>query len=78
MFIELFKGGVNNLHGMPGLISGLASAIVAATATREAFRGNRLYEFYPARIPVVNSTEYLSLNLQNTPYAAGVSSFMLW
>ena len=34
--------GVNNLHGMPGLISGIASAIVAATATRESFNGNRL------------------------------------
>ena len=34
--------GVNNLHGMPGLISGIASAIVAATATREKYDGNRL------------------------------------
>lgn len=56
---------------MPGLISGVASAIVAATATRENFRDNRLYEFYPARTPVLNSPEYLALNLQSTPYAAG-------
>lgn len=56
---------------MPGLISGVASAIVAATATRENFRGNRLYEFYPSRIPTLNSPEYLALNLQSTQYAEG-------
>ncbi len=35
------SGGVNNLHGIPGLISGFASIIVAATATSENFGGDR-------------------------------------
>ena len=33
----LILGGVNNLHGMPGLISGIGGAIVAAVATRDSF-----------------------------------------
>lgn len=56
---------------MPGLISGVASAIVAATATRENFGGNRLFAFYPSRIPRLNSPEYTALGLQSTEYAAG-------
>ena len=63
--------GVNNLHGMPGLISGIASAIVAATATREAFTGNRMYVFYPSRIPESNSTEYHNFSLAATEYEKG-------
>jgi len=45
--------GVNNLHGMPGLISGIGGAILAAVATKESFAVNgdntRLYTFYPSR-----------------------------
>lgn len=37
-FIIINKGGVNNLHGMPGLISGIGSSIVAALATRDSFQ----------------------------------------
>lgn len=59
------------MHGMPGLISGITSGIVAAVSTRAKFNGNRLYEFYPSRVPVFNSTEYLSLDLANTTYAEG-------
>ena len=33
--------GVNNLHGIPGLISGICGIIVAAVATRENFYGNK-------------------------------------
>lgn len=68
-------GGVNNLHGMPGLISGIGGAIVAAVATRESFTvngdKNRLYTFYPSRIPKLNTTEYFSLNLNGTAYKDG-------
>lgn len=46
--------GVNNLHGMPGLMSGIASIIVAAVATREGYGGDRLYVFYPSRKPVAD------------------------
>ena len=38
---SLFEsGGVNNLHGMPGLMSGVASAIVAAIATPHQYGDN--------------------------------------
>jgi ammonium transporter Rh len=63
--------GVNNLHGMPGLLSGISSAIVAAAAGRGKFYGNRLYEFYPSRIPKLNSTDYIKYDLANTDYADG-------
>ena len=33
--------GVHNLHGIPGVISGIAGAIVAAVATREIYRDNK-------------------------------------
>lgn len=56
---------------MPGLISGISSAIVAATATREGFGGNRLYTYYPARIPVLNSPDYISQGLEGTEYSSG-------
>ncbi len=32
-------GGVNNLHGMPGIISGLGSAVVAALAKYNDYHG---------------------------------------
>ena len=38
--LNIFKGGVNNLHGMPGLISGIGGTIVAAAATRSSFQAN--------------------------------------
>ena len=34
--------GVNNLHGLHGIASGIASAIVAAIATREDCGGDQL------------------------------------
>jgi hypothetical protein len=32
---------VNNLHGMPGILSGIASIIVALIASRDNFGGDR-------------------------------------
>jgi ammonium transporter Rh len=58
--------GIHNLHGVPGLVSGITSIIVAAVATRETYGGDRLYVFYPSRIPMVDSNEYLRLNLANS------------
>ncbi len=63
--------GVNNLHGIPGVISGLASVLVAAFACRETYGENRLYVFYPARIPIVNSTEYFEFGLAGTEFKDG-------
>lgn len=31
------KGGVHNLHGLPGIISGIASAIAAALASQDLY-----------------------------------------
>jgi ammonium transporter Rh len=59
------------LHGIPGIISGVISAIVAASASRNNFSGNRLYAFYPSRTPVVNSTLYTEFSLAESEFAAG-------
>lgn len=63
--------GVNNLHGIPGLISGITSAIIAALANRDNFQGDRLYVFYPSRIPKINSEDYIKFNLTNTEFKDG-------
>lgn len=42
--------GVNNLHGMPGILAGIIGCIVAAMAS-EANYGPSLYEIFPARAP---------------------------
>ncbi|PAA72331.1 hypothetical protein BOX15_Mlig021874g1 [Macrostomum lignano] len=51
--------GVNNLHGMPGLISGIASAIACAVASREMY-GDSLFVVFPAMAPA-NTTVTVSL-----------------
>jgi ammonium transporter Rh len=56
---------------MPGLISGITSAIVASLATRDNFGGNRLYVFYPSRTPTTNSTDFGDFNLGNTEFRDG-------
>ncbi|RNA27205.1 Rh type B glyco [Brachionus plicatilis] len=50
--------GVHNLHGVPGIISGIASGIVAAVANRDIFGGN-------------NSTEYSDGGLGRTGVEQG-------
>ncbi|XP_041373506.1 ammonium transporter Rh type A-like [Gigantopelta aegis] len=47
--------GVNNLHGMPGLLAGISGAIMAALATEEKY-GPSLYEIFPAMEKPVNTT----------------------
>ncbi|OXA60151.1 Ammonium transporter Rh type B-B [Folsomia candida] len=49
--------GVHNLHGMPGVIGGIAGTIMAAMANEQVY-GNSLYQQYPARAPVQNSSEF--------------------
>uniref|UniRef100_A0A1I8F528 Ammonium_transp domain-containing protein n=1 Tax=Macrostomum lignano TaxID=282301 RepID=A0A1I8F528_9PLAT len=43
--------GVNNLHGMPGLLAGLLGIIYSASASLDDY-GNGLYQIFPARAPV--------------------------
>lgn len=61
--------GVNNLHGMPGLISGISSIIAAFAASRNSYNGDRLYVFYPSRIPKFDSPDYFKYNLNNSTIA---------
>ncbi|GFS42817.1 ammonium transporter Rh type B [Trichonephila inaurata madagascariensis] len=49
--------GVNNLHGMPGILAGIVSSVVAAMANEENY-GYSLYHLYPARSPAENTTEF--------------------
>lgn len=48
--------GVHNLHGMPGVLAGIVGAIVAGVAS-EAQYGLSLYQQFPARAPVENSSQ---------------------
>lgn len=48
--------GINNLHGMPGIMAGIVSVIVAAVATEEEYNYS-LYTLYPARAPPANSSD---------------------
>ncbi|GIX81701.1 ammonium transporter Rh type B [Caerostris extrusa] len=53
--------GVNNLHGMPGILAGLVSIVVASMA-REDNYGLSLYQLYPARSPAENTTEFQNIH----------------
>lgn len=48
--------GVFANHGIPGIVSALASVLVALLAS-EANYGSNLYVLYPARAPVANTTK---------------------
>ncbi|CAI9737590.1 ammonium transporter Rh type A-like [Octopus vulgaris] len=52
--------GVNNLHGMPALIAGIAGAVAAAIATEDTY-GLSLYEHFPFRLPASNGTEFIRI-----------------
>ncbi|XP_038065645.1 ammonium transporter Rh type B-like isoform X2 [Patiria miniata] len=48
--------GVNNLHGMPGILAAIAGAVVAGLATKDLY-GDNLYNIFGARAPVEMSTD---------------------
>ena len=55
--------GVNNLHGMPGIISGLLSCVICYLATEDSY-GPSLYLLFPRRAPIEGSGELVALNEQ--------------
>ena len=42
--------GVNNLHGMPGILAGLLSVVMVLLASEETY-GKELYEIFPRLAP---------------------------
>jgi len=52
--------GVNNLHGMPGLVAGIIGVVVAGLASEDYYHES-LYEIFPARAPAFNTTELLAI-----------------
>lgn len=49
--------GVNNLHGMPGILAGIVGAIAAAMANTDSW-GESMYEIFPLMVPMGNTTEF--------------------
>lgn len=54
--------GVNNLHGMPGILAGIVGTVAAALATTNNY-GKSLYQIFPARAPA-NGSELLDINME--------------
>ncbi|XP_055328663.1 ammonium transporter Rh type B-like [Paramacrobiotus metropolitanus] len=52
--------GVQYLHGMPGILAGLASAVVCGLATEEVY-GSSFWEAFPAVVPPSSSPLYSTL-----------------
>lgn len=52
--------GIHAAHGVPGIVSALASIVVAIMANESKFKAS-LYDMYPARVPKQNTTQYLEL-----------------
>ncbi|CAH3176960.1 unnamed protein product [Porites evermanni] len=52
--------GVNSLHGIPGILGAIAGAISASIANYTNYKTS-LYTIFPARAPVLNSTQYFEL-----------------
>ncbi|KAI8515252.1 hypothetical protein Bbelb_078430 [Branchiostoma belcheri] len=62
--------GVNNLHGMPGVLAGIIGAIVAAVASPAQY-GNSVYQIFPARAPIANSSELATIQAAFPAIEAG-------
>ncbi|XP_047469193.1 ammonium transporter Rh type A-like [Penaeus chinensis] len=62
--------GVNNLHGMPGLLSGIVSIGMALLASETSY-GKDLYIQYPMMAPTSNTTALLELTEEVPDVSAG-------
>jgi len=63
--------GVNNLHGMPGILAAIISSIAVSAASEQEY-GYSLYEQYPAMAPPLNSTELTRIQRQFPDVTAGI------
>lgn len=61
--------GIQATHGIPGILSGVASILVALLADEARYESS-LYTLYPARAPLKNSTQLLELQ-KFSPVPAG-------
>ena len=55
--------GVNNLHGMPGLVSGLLSGLFCYLASEKNY-GQSLYIIFPKAAPLEDSSELVKIQEQ--------------
>lgn len=63
--------GVHNLHGMPGILGGIAGAVAAAHADVNKYGYDSLFNLWGARAPKMNSTEYNKLVGMGVAFDAG-------
>ncbi|KXJ18333.1 ammonium transporter Rh type A [Exaiptasia diaphana] len=63
--------GIHNLHGMPGLLGGIAGAIIASQAEPEMYGYEGLYNVFGARAPAFNTTEYYELKARGVNFSPG-------
>lgn len=63
--------GVNNLHGMPGVLAGIASACLAALSSYDKW-GDSVFVIFHGRAPEFNSTEYIKYHMKNSTWEPGL------
>ncbi|KAI0242304.1 Ammonium transporter Rh type B-B [Lamellibrachia satsuma] len=63
--------GVNNLHGMPGILGAIAGAIAAGFATVDVY-GYSMYEIFPVRAPAANTTALHDIQVVLPDIGAGI------
>ncbi|VDI41060.1 Hypothetical predicted protein, partial [Mytilus galloprovincialis] len=63
--------GVHNLHGMPGVLAGIASSVLAALSSYEKW-GDSVFVIFHGRAPAFNSAEYKHYHDTNSTWEPGL------